>query len=118
MTTLPQTTSIQLPRPVGPGGAITHAAPTPLSAGGMAASGSMTGADVWRVIRSNIWLIIGSVVVAVVLGYFLNTYLRAFHARYTATGYVAIQSGRPYDPTGRNSEQPDETQGLVVEQKS
>src|SRR4051794_29986134 len=118
MTTLPQTTSIQLPRPVGPGGAITPAMPTNLGAQGHTPQSQMTGADIWRVIRSNMWLIIASVAVAGVAGYFLNTYLRSFHARYTATGYVQIMSGRVMDPIGQNRNQDVDANPLIVEQKS
>ena len=54
MTTLPTTTPMRLPRPV---------AQTPLALGGpsyaqQAPQFQMSGADVWRVIRSNIWLIL------------------------------------------------------------
>lgn len=117
MTTLPQTTSIQLPRPVG-----TTAITTPVPMGGPGAAmvqQGMTGSDVWRVIRTNKWLIIGSLVVALIVGGVLNWYLSAFHARYTSTGYVQIQQIKPYDPTGRLAQGAFDTiNSLVVELRS
>src|SRR5262245_31840214 len=90
MTTLPQTTSIQLPRPVG---ATPITVPGPTHLGAPAQQGGMTGSDVWRVIRSNLWLIVGSVVAAVIIGIGLNWFLMTFYARYTAVGYVEVQPG-------------------------
>jgi capsular exopolysaccharide synthesis family protein len=89
MTTLPQTTSIQLPRPVG---ATPIAVPGPVTMSSPTQQG-MTGSDVWRVIRSNLWLIIGSVVFAIAAGFALNWLLLTFYARYTAVGYVEVQPG-------------------------
>jgi len=71
MTTLPTTTPMRLPRPV---------AQTPLALGGpvgaqQASSFQMTGADVWRVIRSNIWLIIGLLVLSGAGGFGVYKYL-------------------------------------------
>jgi capsular exopolysaccharide synthesis family protein len=112
MTTLPQTTGIQLPRPVGPG-AITPQQPH------MAAVAPMTGADVWRVLRTNIWLIGLSIVISAVIGFLLNWYLTEFYARYTATGYVQIESGLPFDPTSKLSPSMfDQGSTLIVEQRS
>jgi capsular exopolysaccharide synthesis family protein len=94
MTTLPQTTGIRLPRPVG-------AAPPALSGqagglaqshgGGAAASLGMTPADIWRVLRANAWLLAGLFVFALVAGYGMNWYLLRNHARYTATAFVQVE---------------------------
>lgn len=96
MTTLPQTTTMRLPRPVGPGG-------TPMVNGAITAAHGpqqtgMTGADIWRVIRSNLWLIIGALILSTVLGLAANLYLGAYHARYTATGYIQIQPPSGFTP--------------------
>jgi succinoglycan biosynthesis transport protein ExoP len=117
MTTLPQTTGIQLPRPVASGALSTQHAPASLAPVAM----QMNGADVWRVIRTNLWLIVASVVVAAVFGFAINWYLTAFYARYTATGYVQIEPGTPFDPTGRGGAalaMVDPNSSLVVEQKT
>jgi capsular exopolysaccharide synthesis family protein len=48
----------------------------------------------WRVVRTNLWLIIASLVASVVLGFILNWYLGLYFSRYTAIGYIQVQSGR------------------------
>jgi capsular exopolysaccharide synthesis family protein len=87
MTTLPTTTPIRLPRPAGA---------TPLALPGMpggqpaAYAFQMNGGDVWRVIRSNIWLILAMLVLSVAMGFVLNWYLARYHSSYTATGLVQV----------------------------
>ncbi len=123
MTTLPQTTNLHLPRPVGPTSMApaTHAGAGPM---GLAHQQSqLTGADIWRVIRANIWLIVGAVIASFVLGFVLNIYLNRFHARYTATGYVRVQpnpgnaitrvTGNNQDAVGG-----DDSATLIVEQRT
>ncbi len=115
MTTLPQTTSIQLPRPV-TGGPIGPVAPALAGAG----PAQMTASDIWRVIRTNMWLIVGSVLLSTAVGFGLNWYLNRYWARYTATGYVSIQPySNPWNPD-RNAPQPafDAGNTLIVEQRS
>ncbi len=86
MTTLPQTTSMRLPTHV-PGGALAQPmTPMPVAAAG----GQMTGADAWRVIRANLWIIIASVIVAGIGGYFLNMYLAANYPKFTSTGLIQV----------------------------
>lgn len=115
MTTLPQTTSIQLPRPV---------APQPLALPGPnfaqpQAQSSMTGGDIWRVIRSNLWLIVGSVVVGLIVGIALNTYLAAYYARYTAQGLVQVQQAKQIQVPGQPAMMDvDNFTTLNVEQRS
>ena len=114
MTTLPQTTTVRLPRPQS-AGTMTVGAPTTVHA--PPTSFQMTGSDVWRVIRSNMWLIIGLFVFSCVAGYGLNRYLAAKHARYTATGFVQIQPIVPFDP--KEAIQPElNNQILTIEQKT
>src|SRR6266496_3601683 len=86
MTTLPTTTPMRLPRPVGAGAL---AVPAPLASAAQSST-QLTGADVWRVIRSNILLILLSMIVCGGLGYGLFWYLQKYHSSYTATGYVQI----------------------------
>src|SRR5687767_4404773 len=87
MTTLPQTTSVRLPQspsggPGAPGAfAIPAAAP---------AAFQMSGADVWRVIRSNLLLILLMLIVSAAAGYGLNWWLARNMPSYTARGLVQV----------------------------
>lgn len=58
--------------------------------------GGLSGADVWRVIRANIWLIILSVVVSTGLGVGLNMVLQRVHPRFRSSGTIAIQPTRQF----------------------
>jgi len=74
MTTLPTTTPMRLPRPV--------PQQTPLALGGPVAAQpgggfQMTGADVWRVIRSNLWLIVAMLIISGIGGYGIFRFLDA-----------------------------------------
>jgi capsular exopolysaccharide synthesis family protein len=86
MTTLPTTTPMRLPRPAG---ATPLAMPGTLQAQQQSTS-QMTGADIWRVIRSNMWLIIIMLVLSTILGFGLNWYLSKYYSSFTAAGYVQI----------------------------
>src|SRR5579862_4821695 len=88
MTTLPQTTPARLPRP---SATSALAIPGLATAGGSAgfappAGIQMTGADMWRVIRSNMWLILLVLVVSAILGFVVNFWLKQNYSRYTAIG--------------------------------
>src|SRR5215831_16081726 len=92
MTTLPQTSPMRLPRPasshlaIPTSGAIGPAQPV------QSAGNSMTAQDVWRVIRANLWLIIGLVVLAAGAGYLLNQWLLTHYPRYTSTVLIQVRS--------------------------
>src|SRR4051812_41173890 len=88
MTTLPTTTPMRLPRPVGQT-PLAVAAPAHTQA---APSFSMNGADVWRVIRSHLWLILGMFAVFVGAGVVLNMYLARYHSSFTAYGYIEVNN--------------------------
>ena len=115
MTTLPTTTRVQLPRSAGNG-----ALAAPASGGPMAAAAvGMTAGDVWRVLRGHLWLIVLSVVLGGVIGFFVNMYLAKNYSRYTAVGLVQIADQR----VGRITDQGGEefrldTSTLTVEQRS
>ena len=96
MTTLPQTAPIRLPRTGGqmPGqlGPIQTQA-HPVLAVPVAAQSQMGPADVWRVIRSNLWLIILSLVVFGAGGYLVNRFvLKPHFARYESTALLRVST--------------------------
>jgi len=91
MTTLPQTSPMRLPRPNPSHLAIPSAAGQPMAAAAHPIAAGLTGQDVWRVIRANLWLIIGLMVVAAVSGFFLNRWLAANYPKYTSTVFVAVK---------------------------
>src|SRR5688500_6660317 len=93
MTTLPQTTPMRLPRPAGGAGqiAIPSAAPGGMVGLSSQAGTGMTGADVWRVFRSNWWLIALFVVLAGGAGIIINRYLAKHHPQYKSTGLVKVE---------------------------
>src|SRR5436309_12271563 len=93
MTTLPTTTPMRLPRPV---------PQTPLALGGpshpqQGAAVQMSGADIWRVIRSNLWLIIGMLVLSGVGGFGLFKYLDRYFSSYTAYGFCQVNPPVSFD---------------------
>lgn len=91
MTTLPQTTAIRVPRPTN-GQMLPSPISVPSSMGPAMVSGvQMTPADVWRVIRGNLWLILLITVLAAGAGVGLYFYLLKFHPVYTAKGYIQIR---------------------------
>lgn len=73
--------------------------PVPGAPPGAAASSQMTGADILRVLRANIWLILIMVVGFAVAGYALNQYLLWKYPRYTAIGLVQVTPPRRIAPT-------------------
>ncbi len=97
MTTLPQTTPIRLPRLAGssqlsvPNGG-------PVGGVGVAAAAPMSPGDVWRVIRSNMWLIVILLAVSGVGGYFLNGYLARHFAAFSTSALIKIRPVQPIDP--------------------
>ncbi len=92
MTTLPQTTTpLRLPRlPEGSGTQLSIPTAMPVGVVPNITGPAMSGGDVWRVIRSNWWLIVLGVVASAVVGYFVNRYLANHYSRYTASGLVLI----------------------------
>lgn len=95
MTTLP-TTSIRYPRPAPgvPSAPTTHGS-VPVSA---AAATGLSTADIIRVLRSNLWLIIISVLVFGGLGVAANWYLGKYYPKYTARGWVQVSVPTVFDP--------------------
>ena len=95
MTTLPQAAPLRLPRPA-PSTPLTipsgPMAPMPGMVAQVQAGAQMSGGDVWRVIRSNLWLIILFVVVGGVAGYGINYWLQKNHSKYTAIGTLKVEA--------------------------
>ncbi len=96
MTTLPQTTTSRLPQASGP---------TPLNpfASQMQSSTAATGiqmspADVWRVIRGNIWWIILLTLLGGGAAWGLEIYYERTAPRYTAIGLLQVQPPANIDP--------------------
>ena len=120
MTTLPQTTS-RYPRPqrglATTNGHPAAGGPAPAATGG-GGGGGLTGADVYRVLRQNVWLILASVVLSLVVGYGVFLYLNKYHQRYTATGYLAIELNQMRDPVNNAPIGGGDDRKLEVEQQS
>jgi succinoglycan biosynthesis transport protein ExoP len=115
MTTLPTTTPMRLPRPVAQApmalGLPAHAQP--------AAGLQMTGADVWRVIRSNLWLIIGMLVFSTAGGFGLNAYLARYYSSYTAYGYAQVNPPQNTNLIkGDNQQINTDVASLAIDQKT
>lgn len=99
MTTLPQTSPIRLPR-TGPGGQmpgqlgpIQAQAHPVFPMGPQAGAAQMGPAEVWRVIRSNLWLILFTLVLFGVGGYLVNRYiLKPYFSRYQSTALLRIST--------------------------
>ena len=96
MTTLPQTTPIRLPRMAGPSSQL--AVPSGGASVAVSSGVQMTPGDVWRVIRSNLWLIVVLVSVSAVGGFFLNDYLAKHFSAYSTSALIKIRALQPIDP--------------------
>ncbi|HEX4124786.1 MAG TPA: polysaccharide biosynthesis tyrosine autokinase [Tepidisphaeraceae bacterium] len=95
MTTLPQTSPMRVPRPGNQQVSIPGAGalgPMPQPHHFIPSTTGMSGADVWRVIRANLWLIISMLVLFGVGGFLLNTYLATHYPRYEAVGLVQVHT--------------------------
>ena len=120
MTTLPQSTTLTR---------VPQRAPRALAVGGHPAgmmapvqqpnAFAMSGADVWRIIRGNIWLILVLLIISAIGGFALNYYLSKNHSRYTAVGLIQIQQSNPMTITAeaRPTDRLD-IGTLAIEQKS
>ena len=97
MTTLPQTTTVRVPRTTGPAALMVPGVSMP--AGQMPiAQPQMSGADVWRVIRANWIMIASSVVVFAVLGVITFFLLAHYYPKFTAVGLIEVQPTIVIDP--------------------
>ena len=102
MTTLPQTISSR-PRPVQsvngvPALASPMLPPLPFQP---PAQAGMSGSDILRVLRQNLWLFLLTIVLAAAAGYGINIYLKKYFTMWRAEGRVEVQLPRTTDPTGQ-----------------
>ena len=101
MTTLPQTISAR-PRPaqsVGGLPAVASPALAPVPYTPPTQSG-LSGADVWRVVRQNLWIFALVGLLSAVAGYGVNYYLKLHYQRFTADGFIQVQLPKSLDSTG------------------
>src|ERR1700722_6357084 len=98
MTTLPQVTPLRLPRPGSNQLTVPNQVLPAVIGPQSTAAPQMTGGDVWRVLRANLWLIILFLVLSAGIGYGVNTYLLRHYASYTATAIVKVLPPTTYDP--------------------
>src|SRR5579864_892405 len=90
MTTLPQTSPMRLPRPNPSQLAIPSTNGHPVAFAATHGT-TLTGADIWRILRVNLWLIIALLILSAIAGYFVNMWLNAKYARYTSTALIKVQ---------------------------
>lgn len=115
MTTLPQTTPVRLPQ----SGHGVPAAPAHQTVSVPGGTGfHMTGADVWRVIRNNMWLIILFIILAGGAGYGANMLLAKYYSWYTATGLVQIRTSRVLDVSREGGQYQLNSTDVVNEQRT
>ena len=90
MTTLPQTTTVRVPRTTGPSTLMVPGMGMP--SGQMhAAAGQMSGTDIWRVLRANMVMILATVITFAALGVAAYFYLGKYYPRFTSVGYIEVQ---------------------------
>ena len=105
MTTLPTTSSIRLPRSGGPGGQVLAMPGTPMAPIALPASQVLlTPADIWRIIRGNIWLIVISVAVFLAGGILLWWLLQKYDPKYMSVGVVQVNRSVRVNPATGNAE--------------
>ena len=111
MTTLPQTQPMRSARPFA---TQQLALPGPVQGSLTPPPTGMSGADIWRVVRANLWLILIALLVSGAGGYAINTWLARYHSRYSSTGLLKINGSHDaMDIDGRS-----DTSGLEVEQQT
>ena len=119
MTTLPTTSNFRLPRGPGSGGPMVPPTQPPTGGGPGGLAPALTPADIWRVIRGNLWLIAAVVIVAVAVGIGIYTYLLKNDPKYRSLGQLLVN--RPYriNPTNQASnDMANDDFNLVIEQKT
>jgi capsular exopolysaccharide synthesis family protein len=116
MTTLPQTTAIRLPRQAGPMQLAPAGGGLPSMGGAGSTAGAMTGSDVLRIVRNNVWLILFMLVFSGGAGYGVHVLLAQKFPRFTATGFIQVTPTTvdPLHPRDQNQD----TGILAVEQKT
>lgn len=118
MTTLPSTTTIRLPRQTAPNNSNLAMPAYPGPALGTASA--MNAADVWRVIRGNIWWILGTTALSLAIGISSFFYVRATNPKYRSVGLVVLNRPKSINPTNssQNNVNDDSDFNLPIEQKT
>ncbi|MDB5296305.1 MAG: hypothetical protein JWO31_2288 [Phycisphaerales bacterium] len=121
MTTLPQTAPIRVARPMQAGSITVHnggsIGPVGVGGGGFVPpQGGLTAADVLRVVRANLWLILLAVVAGGVGGYFANEYLKQNFPKYRASGLVVVRSPSEMPDPGKEAPRADTTEIALLQE--
>jgi capsular exopolysaccharide synthesis family protein len=82
------------------------------------APSGLTGADIYRVLRQNMWLILGAVILSLIGGVASFLYLNANHQRTEAEGFIAIDVEPVIDPVTGVAVAGTQDQELEIEQQS
>jgi capsular exopolysaccharide synthesis family protein len=77
----------------------------------------MTGADAWRVIRQNVWLIIAFLILSIGVGIGAYYLLAKYSPEYTSKGLIGVNPGVKFNPLD-SSTGPTDMQSLQVEQRT
>lgn len=89
MTTLPQTSTPRVPQPLPPG------TPPVVHVPGASAGANafqLSGADVWRLVRANLWLIIILAILGGAAGFFAHTVWIKYWPWYSSTGLLQVRT--------------------------
>jgi len=81
---------------------------------------ALTGSDIWRVLRSNMWLILGAAILGGGIGGGVYAYLKQTHPKYRSVGYVVVNKPFRVSPTGKQTadDVSDIDFNLPIEQKT
>ena len=117
MTTLPTTSTFRLPRAPG-GNGPGQPPPYNSNAGAVSTAPVLTPADIWRVIRGNLWLILATVIVALGVGVGVWAYLLKTDPKYRSLGQLLVN--RPYriNPTNNTILDANDDFVLAIEQRT
>ena len=115
MTTLPQPSPRRLPGPNGNGHLTAGNHPATATA---PPPNSLSAADIWRIVRANLWLIMGLPIAFAALGYVANSWLLTHDPRYTSRALLQVREEESIprsmtDPAGSVS-----PQALEIEQNT
>ena len=76
----------------------TAISPAAATAGGGGGGPQLSGSDVFRILRENLWLLILAAIIGGAGGYALYQYLRENHIAYQATGILSLREPQAFNP--------------------